>query len=64
MKVEEERLAEIEEEFQTTLNTEIDALQQLKDKKAQSSTNIVEKKSELNAGIRRIEEIISEIEKA
>lgn len=64
LRVEEERLAEIEDEFQTTLNTEIATLQHLKYEKDKRSTDIAEKKSELSAGIRRIEKIINEIESA
>lgn len=64
LNVEAERLAEIEEEFQATLNNEISALQQLKAEKNQRSADTANKKSALSDGIRRIEEIISKIENA
>lgn len=61
LRVEDERLTEIEEEFQITLDNEISALQQLKDEKEHRLSNIEQKKSDLSAGIRRLEEIIGEI---
>lgn len=64
LRVEEERLTEIDEEFQVTLDNEISALQQLKDEKEHRLTNIEQNKSDLSASIRRLEEIISEIERA
>lgn len=64
LRVEEERLTEIEEEFQVTLDNEISALQQLKDEKEHRLTNIEQKKTDLTASIRRLEEIIGEIERA
>ena len=64
LKVEEERFAEIEEEFQITLNNEVNVLQNLKNEKLQRETDIEQKKNELSADIRRLEEIISKISNA
>ena len=64
LRIEDERLTEIEEEFQVTLDNEISALQQLKDEKEDRLTNIEQKKTDLTASIRRLEEIIREIERA
>lgn len=64
LKVEDERLTEIEEEFQVTLDNEISALQQLKDEKEHRLTNTEQEKADLSKDIRRLEEIISEIERA
>lgn len=62
LKVEDERLTEIEEEFQVTLDNEISALQQLKDEKEYRLTNVEQRKADLSADIHRLEEIIGEIE--
>ena len=64
LRVEDERLTEIEDEFQVTLDNEISALQRLKDEKEDRLTDVEQKKAELSAGIRRVEEIIGEIEQA
>ncbi len=64
LKVEDERLTELEEEFQATLDNEISALQQLKDEKADRVTAVEQKKSKLSADIHRLEEIIGQIERA
>ena len=62
LQVEEERFAEIDAEFQITLDSEIAALQQLKEEKERNFINVEQKKSALTAGINRIEEIIHDIE--
>lgn len=64
LRVEDESLTEIEDEFQVTLDNEISALQRLKDEKEDRLTDVEQKKAELSAGIRRVEEIIGEIERA
>lgn len=64
LRVEDERLTEIEEEFQVTLDNEISALQQLKDEKEHRLTNIEQKKTDLAASIQKLEEIIGTIERA
>ena len=64
LKVEEERFAEIEEEFQNTIDNEIAVLQQLKDEKQERSLNIEQNKIELSKGIQRIEELIQSVKNA
>ena len=64
LQVEQERFAEIDEELKVALDSEIAALQQLKDEKSQRQINVEQKKAALSAGINRIEELINFIEKA
>lgn len=64
LRVEEQRLAAIEDEFQTTLDNEINALQQLKAQKEQHRVNVEQKKADLSRGIGRLKEIVAEIENA
>lgn len=58
LQIEKDRFAEIDDEFQIALDSEIAALQQLKDDKAQRQINVEQKKASLAAGINRIEELI------
>lgn len=58
LQIEKDRFAEIDDEFQIALDSEIAALQQLKDDKAQRQLNVEQKKASLAAGINRIEELI------
>lgn len=58
LKIEEEKFAEIEKEFQTMIDSEISVLNQLKSEKEQKIIDVNQKKVDLSDGIKRLEEII------
>ncbi len=62
IKAEEEQSAAIDEEFNSALSNEAEALQKLKDEKDERKLDVERRKKDLSAGISRLQEIIDEIE--
>ena len=62
IKAEEEQSAAIDEEFNSALSNESEALQKLKDEKDERKLDVERRKKDLSAGISRLQEIIDEIE--
>ena len=62
LKIEEEKFAEMEKEFQTMIDSEISVLNQLKSEKEQKIIDVNQKKVDLSDGIKRFEEIIGVFE--
>ena len=64
LKAEEEQSAAIDEEFNSALANEAEALQKLKDEKDERKLDVERRKKDLNAGISRLQEIVDEIEES